>query len=94
MAEAGHRLTDVVPGAQANGEVVAAPALPVLPADQQVVLLAAHVAEAQCIAGDAANVLDGVEPGLLGLRLVASGATALHALPPPKWSTNTDEPLA
>jgi len=71
VAEAGHRLTHVVPRAQTDGEVMAAPELAVLAADQQVVFLASHVTEAERKAGDAADVLDGVEPCLLGFGLVA-----------------------
>ncbi|WP_180847165.1 hypothetical protein [Stenotrophomonas maltophilia] len=53
------------------GEVVAAPGLAVLAADQQVVHLAGHEAVAKGIADDAANLGDGIHPLLLGDRRVA-----------------------
>lgn len=66
VAEAGHRLTDVVPGAQADGDAVASTLLAMLSSDQQVVLLAGHEAVTEGIANDAADLGDCVHSLLLG----------------------------
>lgn len=62
VAEPAHRLTDVVPRAQADSEVVAAPGLPVLAANQKMVHLAAHEPVAEGVADDAADLGDRVHP--------------------------------
>ncbi|HFF3792965.1 hypothetical protein I5U56_02045 [Stenotrophomonas maltophilia] len=82
------QLAALRPRVQADGEVMPAPLLAVLPANGQVVLLGRHrlIAEPDPKAAghDAPDVLYGVEPGELGSGLVACRSSALHACAPTK----------